>query len=411
MLTARGAQQTSAAQAHDAAPDSEAARRAKGIQTYQEALRLLQDPILPVRAHGLILLTSLVSAGSVVNAGKGPSTHGQLDPALTPAILDIFIQAVQDDESFLYLNAVKGLAAMADVGYVGGVEMLRRLVKTYVGGLERRSGKGIKESDLNMRLRIGEALLQVIKHAGETLAANSECLFMHVHRELVCLRFATSVSTLFEPLLSALGDAMLPTNLRSSIISLMGTLVEATPLVLAAKGHSAEMATAMLDLLALEIVPRARALPAGETGADEEAAVAEAAPTSTERHLPQLRRSAMLLLALLIRGTRHQLDEYLSRAVKSTEDSEREGGGLQALRLPGGGSLPSLVPTGSSLAPGSARQAPPFLFPSSLLNRARTTGAYANAHDTDALVRLEGEDIVTECGLLELALVNAGLGR
>lgn len=175
VLTARGAQRSSPSQPQDAAPDSQAAQRAKGVQTYQEALRLLQDPILPVRAHGLILLTSLVSSGSVVQARKAASTHGLLDPALTPAILDIFIQAVQDDESFLYLNAVKGLAAMADVG---GAEMLRRLVKAYVGGLDRekRGAKGMKEGDLKTRLRIGEALLQVIKHAGEALTPNGECL-------------------------------------------------------------------------------------------------------------------------------------------------------------------------------------------------------------------------------------------
>ena len=31
-------------------------------ETYQKALKLLQDPLLPVRAHGLMLLRQLVSA-------------------------------------------------------------------------------------------------------------------------------------------------------------------------------------------------------------------------------------------------------------------------------------------------------------------------------------------------------------
>ena len=55
--------------------------------TYQRALKLLQDPLLPVRAHGLLLLRELVG----VRAGLAPHEAVR---ALESAIRDVFLQAV-----------------------------------------------------------------------------------------------------------------------------------------------------------------------------------------------------------------------------------------------------------------------------------------------------------------------------
>jgi hypothetical protein len=129
--------------------------------TYQESLKLLQDPLLPVRAQGLSLLRSLV-----VNREAFLST----DPALLPAVLDIFVQALEDEDSFLYLNAIQGLSAMADVY---GRQIVKRLVQVYLGGGGgadgmREVGKGEKgRRELDKRLRMGEALVQVVQRAGE----------------------------------------------------------------------------------------------------------------------------------------------------------------------------------------------------------------------------------------------------
>lgn len=137
---------------------------------YQKALKLLQDPILPVRAHGLQLLRELAS-----RSGKKSSTASQdelLDPALVPGILSIFFQSIQDDESFIYLNAVQGLAAMVD-GY--GREVLKRLMDAYLVGTGV-GGSGVGGTDvteeLDARIRVGEAISTVVKRFGDALGAH-----------------------------------------------------------------------------------------------------------------------------------------------------------------------------------------------------------------------------------------------
>lgn len=147
-----------------AADDPLAASRS----TYQEALKLLQDPLLPVRAQGLALLKSLISSRSAFLT---------TDPALLPALVDIFIQALEDDDSFLYLSAIQGLSSMVDMY---GKQVIGRLVKIYRGGAAgedglKEVGKGEKgRRELDKRLRMGEALVGVVQRAGEALGMFGE---------------------------------------------------------------------------------------------------------------------------------------------------------------------------------------------------------------------------------------------
>ena len=130
---------------------------------YQKALKLLQDPILPVRAHGLLLLREVVSSK------RGPSATLQkpdIDPALIPGILSIFLQSIQDDDSYIFLNAVQGLAAMVD-GF--GKDVLKGLVEMYSRGLEGIGGGALQKTDVDTRTRVGEALGQVIRRCGDAL--------------------------------------------------------------------------------------------------------------------------------------------------------------------------------------------------------------------------------------------------
>jgi hypothetical protein len=127
--------------------------------TYQRALKLLQDPLLPVRAHGLLLLRELVS----FRAGTTPHEAVR---ALEPAIRDVFLQAIQDDDSYVFLNAVQGLAALANSF---GADVLRALVRVYADGLEGVGAGALTRQDVDMRLRVGEALGQVIRRCGDTL--------------------------------------------------------------------------------------------------------------------------------------------------------------------------------------------------------------------------------------------------
>jgi hypothetical protein len=132
-------------------------------ETYQKALKFLQDPILPVRAHGLLLLRQLVSP----RKSQGAQIS---DPALMPAILSIFLQSVQDDDSYMFLNAVQGLAAMVD-SY--GKDVLKGLVKEYSQGMDGLGASNITQHDMDIRIRIGEALASAIKRCGSALPAFS----------------------------------------------------------------------------------------------------------------------------------------------------------------------------------------------------------------------------------------------
>lgn len=143
--------------------------------TYQKALKLLQDPIIPVRAHGLRLLRELVCRPSAVPSTASEVRRNELwlNPALLPGILSIFLQSIQDDESYIFLNAVQGLAAMVD-GY--GKEMLRGIVEVYlsgtgVGGSGAASGSNtMSKQELDVRIRVGEALNAVVKRCGRALS-------------------------------------------------------------------------------------------------------------------------------------------------------------------------------------------------------------------------------------------------
>ena len=127
---------------------------------YQEALKLLQDPVLAVRGHGLILLQDLV-------------THPEFDHvALTPAIMDIFLSALRDDDSFMYLNAIKGLGKLAAIPQMSK-QVFGTLVRAYMDGLDRAEGN-VSTNEMDRKLRLGEALQQSIRQCGLTMIANGE---------------------------------------------------------------------------------------------------------------------------------------------------------------------------------------------------------------------------------------------
>ena len=116
----------------------------------------------------LLLLRQLVSAR---RTSAGGFAAPALDRALVPGILYIFMQSIQDDDSYMFLNAAQGLAAMVD-GY--GKDVLRGLVKTYADGVDSLSPSAMSQHDVDMRTRVGEALGQVIRRCGEALPSYGE---------------------------------------------------------------------------------------------------------------------------------------------------------------------------------------------------------------------------------------------
>lgn len=182
VLTSRMASTSAAASASASTSRSKTETESPHV-TYQRALKLLQDPIIPVRAHGLQLLRELVSRPSVVQSNKTSPTRSddsRLDPALIPGILSIFLQSIQDDESYIFLNAVQGLAAMVD-GY--GREVLRGIVEVYLSGtgvggsgVAGADGMAMTKHELDARIRVGEALNIVVKRCGGALGLYGTCL-------------------------------------------------------------------------------------------------------------------------------------------------------------------------------------------------------------------------------------------
>ena len=385
-------------------PNDKAATLPDYLCVYEEALQSLQDPILPVRAHGLHLLTRLVSTETRLHSA--PCYGHELDPALVPAILDLFLRAIQDDESFLYLNAVQGLSQMA-TGWREAV--LRPLMAIYVGGDKTSDGiahtvaygNTLSQRETDQRLRIGEAMLQVLQHLGE--AAVSE------------------LPHIVPPLLTAVRNPVFPASLRSSFISILGTLVETAPQALAANRVSIEMVRMCTELLqsTTERRPmrrreRVRAMVHGtdvlgqrterrlggsddedELDADDDGGARDGTSSTmsmahreetsgidTDVHRPTLRRSALLLLTWLLQKTVQQLDEYHEACRRDVDHVDAP---LTALRLPGGGMLPDL---GGRPKP----VLPPLLVPVDTLSSFVPIVSYMAQEDADEIARIQARD-------------------
>ncbi|KAI0638028.1 hypothetical protein C8Q77DRAFT_405922 [Trametes polyzona] len=318
-------------------------------ETYQKALKLLQDPLLPVRAHGLMLLRQLVSAR---REPSGKLSEPSIDRALIPGILSIFMQSVQDDDSYMFLNAVQGLSAMVD-GF--GKEVLRNLVSVYSAGLDGLSASAMSQHDVDTRTRVGEALGQVIRRCGDTLPSYA--------------------SILIPPLFQVVRASHFPTVLRTSAISLLALCVKTN--ALAVLPYTVDFADAMIDLLQVESVPAtqkkpaARSEPESDAKADEKAPqespppppTMDSEPTSVNTKFPPLRRAALHFLSLLTQACTARVYET-----------------------------------------GSADQ---LLLPPELLKRAKTTLGYIAATDADDVVRVMARE--TFEGLDQLAEAIVGL--
>ncbi|TFK55674.1 hypothetical protein OE88DRAFT_1652095 [Heliocybe sulcata] len=257
--------------------------------TYQKALKLLQDPILPVRAHGLLLLRQLVSP----RYGKDgrPSEHA-VDKALIPAILDIFLQALKDEDSYIFLNGVQGLSAMVD-GF--GKDVLRGLLKIYTQGLDGVAAGNLTQHDVDVRTRVGEALSQVIHRCGDALPGHANLLV--------------------PPLFGTVRSTSLPAAIRTSALSLLATCIRTSALALIP--YVEDLSSAIVDLLQLESKPVvARALGSVDENGEDKALTEtmDSKPTSKQSKLPPFRRAALHFLSLLLKASTERIYEDGSNA-------------------------------------------------------------------------------------------------
>ncbi|KAF7262784.1 hypothetical protein GWI33_004125 [Rhynchophorus ferrugineus] len=110
------------------------------------ALEDICDPLLPVRGHGLMALKKLVEI-------KDESVMHRKQYVLT-----IFQQNIKNEDSFIYLNAIDGLAALFDIF---PDTVLNTLCDEYADFTKRD-----KKWD-EVRMKLGEVLVRITKLLGE----------------------------------------------------------------------------------------------------------------------------------------------------------------------------------------------------------------------------------------------------
>ncbi|KAJ3986901.1 hypothetical protein F5890DRAFT_1636144 [Lentinula detonsa] len=243
-------------------------------EIYQKALKLLQDPILPVRAHGLLLLRQLAAASS---------GQTKVDSALVPALLEIFVQSIQDDDSYIFLNAVQGLAALVD-NYDRSI--LKRLVYDYTKYLDGLEAGNMTQHDVDTRIRLGEALSMVIRRCGEALGGTG--------------------NVIIPPLLRVVRSSTAPTTLRTSSLSLLADCQKTYALALLP--YFVDLVEGMVDLLQVETTSASFA---DNPKSEGRAPNMDDHPTYTNTKFPPLRRAALHFLTVLIRGTTKEIYESL----------------------------------------------------------------------------------------------------
>ncbi|CAG8527828.1 659_t:CDS:10 [Paraglomus brasilianum] len=187
-------------------------KRQQSLKKYQEALEALRDTILPVRARGIVMLREMILARDPIMYEGDNLDH----------VLDIFIKMIEEEESFIYLNAVRGLSSLTDVH---GEKIMKKLMSIYSNPKEA----------MDSRLHIGEAILQTIQRCGDALGKY--------------------ILILLPPLLQIL-DKDTNTNLRMSALSIIGCACETSSTALT--NWFQDLVDWILNILAIEKAPEIR---------------------------------------------------------------------------------------------------------------------------------------------------------
>ncbi|KAK2582513.1 hypothetical protein KPH14_004811 [Odynerus spinipes] len=110
----------------------------RNTNKFEEAIRDLSDPLLPVRAHGLITLTKLIE------------TKDPYAVARNSILLRLFQENLKHDDSFIYLAAINGMCAMA---VTHPLTVIETLVQEYINMPQR-----IARAELSpeTRVKLGE---------------------------------------------------------------------------------------------------------------------------------------------------------------------------------------------------------------------------------------------------------------
>ncbi|XP_056242290.1 transport and Golgi organization protein 6 homolog [Seriola aureovittata] len=179
-------------------------------ESFSEWLLQACDPDVPTRACALRVLTQMVQ-------NENPEAVQAQEKVLT-----LFLENLEHEDSFIYLSAIQGLAALAD-SYPERI--LERLLKDFQHGPSLP--KSDKEHSLETRLKLGEVLMRASRAMGE-LAPHLGCplvgVFLQATRDPDQSVRASSLSNLGE-LCQRLDYALGPLaqELSSCLIALIKT--------------------------------------------------------------------------------------------------------------------------------------------------------------------------------------------
>lgn len=121
-------------------------------ETFDDALRDLNDPLMPTRAHGLIRLKRLILSGDEVVLQNWKR------------VLQLLEISLSDGESYIYLSAISTLAALSLRKTEQSLPILMRAF--------RDEGRTIQE-----RLNVAEVIVRVSRNMGESVADHRQLFF------------------------------------------------------------------------------------------------------------------------------------------------------------------------------------------------------------------------------------------
>jgi hypothetical protein len=119
---------------------------------WSECLKDISSPIIPIRAGGMIELRKLV----LLNR---PGTEAKLATALAA-----FNESLNHDDTYVYLAAIQGISSIGDIA----IEVVFPLLATVYTDPKKPA---------EMRLKLGESILQISQRLGEMLPKYSQRIF------------------------------------------------------------------------------------------------------------------------------------------------------------------------------------------------------------------------------------------
>jgi len=108
-------------------------------EIYSRAIEYISDPLVPVRAQGLSILRDLIL--------RNPSAVN------VDSVLDLLLGLLHDEDSFVYLNAIKAIQVVADKY---GESITRKIMDEYES-----------KTDVDERVRLAESVAGVVQRMGE----------------------------------------------------------------------------------------------------------------------------------------------------------------------------------------------------------------------------------------------------